>query len=226
MSAVRGVTATIQVTMPKAKLKPSLAQVKAWLATVVAPMVTALEQELVQLKARDWSFRFYSEDFEYLWPTDRMVALPYHPNLRQFWRYHPKLQVLAEAHDSSLDDLRTKCRTAFRSLMGEKAFITFAETVSPDDTSAARYFAEYVINGLQDLGARNVLRDRWSANRDAFLSLRNANTVAPQEAELQRVGSKFARAAGELFSQLDHQQQVLADEHGLPPIAPSDLAAS
>src|SRR5512141_726074 len=98
----------------KTSKRPSGAQVRAWLTTVIAPMAVALEIESDRAEERSWSFRGRRRrDFEFLLPTQMIVARPYLPNLEQMQRYDPTFADLVRKHDGSLDDLRKACQAAY-----------------------------------------------------------------------------------------------------------------
>src|SRR5262249_50070654 len=102
--------------------RPSKDQVKAWLATVVAPMVSALHVEVERLSIGNWSFRADLEDFDALWLTSKMVSAHFAPNVEQFFRYHPDILHGARNHDVDIEGLRAACRTAYQRLLDNNRF--------------------------------------------------------------------------------------------------------
>ncbi len=72
------------------KRRPTERQVAAWLRTVIGPIADALAVEAQRARPRDWSFRAGSRETEFFWRVERMVATPFHPNLRHLWRFQPE----------------------------------------------------------------------------------------------------------------------------------------
>lgn len=68
------------------KRKPTRDQIRIWLATVLRPMLSALDVELESMSRQNWSFRCDSQDFEYLWSTAMMVGAPNRANEEQVFR--------------------------------------------------------------------------------------------------------------------------------------------
>jgi hypothetical protein len=82
------------------KKHPSKEQVRAWLGTVIGPMTDALSVEIDRLSTQSLSFRAGLRDFEFLWPTDKMVAAPFLQNRLQYFRTAPAIQRNCGRHDA------------------------------------------------------------------------------------------------------------------------------
>jgi len=206
--------------MSKTKRKPSREQIRVWLSTVLSPMLRALDIELDFVERRNWSFRCDSQDFEYLWPTAMMVAMPHHANAEQMFRYYPTLRAKAESHDRALDALRDACRAAYAKLIDAPSFLTLpvADNARPEDR---KYFAEYVINGLRDLLPHYSFADFWKAHGGEYLHLRMEPSLAPSFQLLEERGHLFRRELVPLREAVKALQQRSADEAGVAPVDPS-----
>lgn len=200
-----------------APLQPSRDTVRAWLATVIAPISTALRTEIQQLRWA-WSFRCGSQGFEYLWPIQVMVPTAYHPNLVQFFRHNPELKANADRHDQVMAALLGAYREAFDRLFWNEEFVQLASNVEKASHDRA-YLAEYVVNGIRDLESRYGFADVWRVKGSAFLALRDLSPLRDSFAELERRRVAFAPEPAALLGQFERVQQELADAFQLPPIA-------
>ena len=203
------------------KSRASKEQVRAWLTTVIAPLTRALAIEQHRVAASNWSFRCHTQDFELLWPINRMVAVPYLPNLEQLFRHRRELKQLADAHDRALDDLRSAAKNAYDQLTRNDRFRALASSTSVPEPDH-RSFAEYVVNGLRDLASYYTFSDVWSREGVRFLSLRDAPALASEFRALESRGQDFAKVVNAFLSAVSALQIELADAYKLPPVDPVD----
>ena len=208
----------------KRTTKPSKDQVRVWLTTVIGPLASALGIEHERASSHNWSFRADVQDFEFLWPTRKMVSVQYQANLDQFLRYARDARDLAETHDRALDALRDLARRAFTHLVTSTAFRAVAVEARIEE-SDWKYIAEYVINGSSELPSYYVLHERWNHTRGQFLALRATPSLAPHFAELRRAGEEFESTVATLMDEVRRLQASLADSYKLPPVEPVDSHA-
>lgn len=199
--------------------RPSKEQVKVWLSTVVAPLVGALRVETERAAQGGWSFRSTTQDFEFLWPTDRVVSEFYRANLEQFWRYHPAMRRVAAKHDEALTKLRQACRNAFERLTQSEDFGRLAAATGsrPEEW---QFFAQYVVNGVRDLDSYVSSAELWRQKGAEFLALRERPALAESFQAVSETGSAFHIHARSLLRELEKAQRDLADEFQLPPVDP------
>lgn len=198
--------------------QPSVAQVQAWLSTVIRPIAAAVEIEREFASKGNWTFRSYTQSFEYLRPVAKMVSTFFHANLRQLWRYDDSFKGACESHDRSLDELRNAARAAYRSLSDDPDFRALAAPIPQDDHD---YLAEYVINGLREIAASYRHADFWKNSSVRFHALRQSPRLVPAFAALDNAGATFARAADVLFAMTIGLQDRLSDDFKLPPVDPN-----
>ncbi len=203
---------------PKRKRSPD--QIRIWLATVLSPMLRALDVELEFVKRRNWSFRCDSQDFEYLWPTTMMIAVPHHANAEQVFRYYPSVRTNAASHDRALAALRDSCRAAYEKLTRSASFSRLP-VPSDEGPDARKYFAEYTINGLRDLLSYYSLHDFWKARGDEYLNLRSDPSLAPSFKSLETLGNSLRKEVVALRKSVKQLQEGIADEAGLAPVDPA-----
>ena len=147
-------------TKTNTKRRPTREQIRVWLATVLSPMLRALDVELEFVSRGNWSFRCESQEFEYLEPTAMMVGFPHRANAEQVFRYFPSLHKSTGAHDDALGELRATCQAAYEALLASPQFQSLP--VPPESREENRkYFAEYVVNGSRDLPGHYTFADFW-----------------------------------------------------------------
>lgn len=204
------------------KTRPSKEQVRAWLTTVIAPTASALSVEGERVKRGNWSFRCETQDFEYLWPVVKMIAVPYLPNLEQLLRYRKDLGSLVDAHDGALADLLTAARNVYRKLLQSERFRKLAASISVAE-SDRKYLAEYVVNGIRDLPSHYVHYEIWVREGGRFLDLREAPGLAAEISGLASAGRAFATRVEAFRESVSVLQVDLADKYKLPPVDPTDI---
>jgi hypothetical protein len=208
--------------MGKAAIKkkhPSKEQVKAWLGTVIGPMTDALSVEIDRLATQSLSFRVGLRDFEFLWPTARMVAAPFLQNRLQYFRTAPTIERDSERHDDELTSLRNDCTKAFDVLSGLSAFIQLVEANAVEPMYRP-YLAEHIVNGVSDLPQDYVHHKLWTTHGQELLSLRDSAELKVHFARIRKHSASLYKIAKELHAELQEQQLDLADEFGLPAVDP------
>ena len=183
-------------------------------------MLNSLSVEVHYVEQRNWSFRCYSQDFEYLCPIAMMVAAPNRANLEQMFRYYPSLRTEAVSHDRALATLREACRTVYEKLLNSPRFQALP-VPSDGGADARRYFAEYVINGHRDLPSYFSLAEFWKTNGVEYLELRSDPSLTQSFKSLDTHGNSFKLALLTLTTNVEQLQQRIADEAGLAPTDPS-----
>ena len=201
----------------KSKRKPTREQIRVWLATVLSPMLRALDIELSFLSQGNWSFRCEIQDFEYLWPTAMMVGFPHRANTEQVFRYYPSLNDKATAHDNALTILRDKCRALYNVLLQSAQFrgLPMPPQARPEDR---RYFAEYVINGVRDLPSHYAFSEFWKEAAAQYLKLHSDPAMRSSFDSLTAAGKSLEIDASTLRQEIKRLQERLADSAGLPPV--------
>lgn len=212
--------------MPKktdVRRTPTKDQVSAWLSTVLTPLRNSLTIELHFTTRGSWSFRYETQDFEYLSPISKMIAAPYSANLEQVFRYYPSLQAEAALHDNTLDALRQACRTAYEKVTRSPGFQNLPVPIDPVGPDSRRYLAEYVINRYRDLPSHYILADFWRTHGTQYLSLRRDPTLTKWFKSIDERGFSFRRALVRLSKNIRRLQERIADEAGLPPSGPATV---
>jgi hypothetical protein len=208
-------------TTRRQKYRPSKDQVRAWLTTVVAPLARALAVEQHRAASGNRSFRCDTQDFEFLWPIDKMIAVSYAPNLQQLFRYRSDVKALADGHDHALNNLRARARDAYSRLVQNEGFRMLASS-TPASEHEQKYLAEYVVNGLRDLLSYYQFHELWSREGGKFLALREDPTLASEFRSFEASGREFSNSVTALLRIVGALQIELADSYKLPPVEPVD----
>lgn len=208
-------------TSRRRKARPSKDQVRVWLTTVIAPLGSALAVEKQRVTSSNWSFRCETQDFEFLWPTAKMVAVPYLANLEQLLRYRTGLKKLAVAHDAALATLRTAATRAYERVMQDARFRQLAAS-NALEVGDSRYAAEYIVNGVRDLASHFVHQEMWNREGARFLALRENPALIHEFRSLEASGRDFGASVGAFLSAVNALQTELADTYKLAPVEPSD----
>ena len=203
--------------------RPSKDQVRAWLTTVIAPMASTLAVEESRANQGNWSFRCHTQDFEFLWPIRKMVAVPYLPNLEQLLRYRSDVKELAQRHDRTLDKLRTAARTAYDRILHHELFRTLAASTGVPD-GEHKYLAEYVVNGLRDLAPHYSHHDVWNRHGAQFLGLRDNPALSNEFTALEGAGRSFEKSVKSLLTAVNTLHVQLSDAYKLPPVDQVDAS--
>jgi hypothetical protein len=185
-------------------------------------MASALSMEEERVSRGNWSFRCETQDFEFLWPVDRMIAVPYLPNLKQLLRYRSDLKTLVHAHDSGLASLLTVARRVYERVLQSERFRSLATSISVAE-SDRKYLAEYVVNGMRDLPSHYVHSEMWAREGGKFLDLREAPELVGEVHALASAGRDFAERVDALLRLVTSLQVGLADKYKLPPVDPTDI---
>jgi hypothetical protein len=198
--------------------QPTREQVRAWLSTVLGPMVDALRVEDELLAAGNPSFRAYTHsiDFELLWGSDRMISNRFRPNLEQFYRYYDHVRGAAARHDEALERLRDACAEAFKFVLESPRF---AALCGGRPESERRALAQDVVNGVEEREETNPLASFWKQHASEFLALRSQPELRPSFDRLEQAKAHLQRQVKDLLTRASELQQALADEHGLPPVS-------
>jgi hypothetical protein len=191
----------------------------------VAPLARALAVEQHRAASENWSFRCDTQDFEFLWPIDKMIAVSYAPNLHQLFRYRSDVKALADGHDHALHNLRSRARAAYDRLRRNERFRTLASSTPVSEKVSEpeqKYLAEYVVNGLRDLLSYWGFHEIWSREGGKFLALREDPTLVNEFRSLQASGREFSNSVTALLRIVGALQIDLADSYKLPPVEPVD----
>jgi hypothetical protein len=208
--------------------RPTLAQAKAWLATVIGPMAEALRVEEGWLASGSPSLRVYERDlgFDFLWDSHMMVSRRYEPNMRQLFRHYPDIGAAVVEHDEGVKSLMHACSDALEQLLRSPDFTQrFAQlpSVVPNGFGTGvveqRAVAAAIINGIR-LEDHHFLAPLWNLHADELLALRREPELRPRFEAVETALTVLHTRVQTLLAMISALQDRLAEEHGLAPVDP------
>jgi len=154
-------------------------RVKAWVYTILNPVIDSLRRETDLLKSGNLSWRVHSKRFEYIRPIAELIDVNQQPNLEDFLAEHPTFGERFNQHDSALailekavtdyvegllraSDFREQVRESlddYESRLRE-ANPTYPDLREPRDKTA-EYVAEFLANNSRSLPRHYTLYAFW-----------------------------------------------------------------
>lgn len=162
------------------------ARARAWLQTVVNPLLRTLPIEEDYLKREVWTWRFHLQQCELLQSCRDHVGGLYVENLEDLAARRPELAERMDAHDAKLDDLVRVLAEAERALVGNSEFVKAVEEArashaaqQPADAPWGAFkpdklvplAAQFVLNNVDPELARvsdSTMRNFWFSHHAAL----------------------------------------------------------
>lgn len=199
---------------------------KAWVYTVINPVLEGLRIESAFLSKKNWTFRFRSEDLEFVRPVDVYVEFPSQPNLEDFLESNPDDKQAMAGRDQSREVLREKCRKALAYLSGQEAFRQkvsscwrlftsadqFEEVVNMREEEFHKLVAERIVNNISNLPEYYSDSRFWSRFKDELMQFRMGEIL--QEAD--QAGAQLQRSNDEVSARLRDTRKRLAEKYDVP----------
>lgn len=194
---------------------------KAWVYTVINPVLEGLKIEEAFLGRRNWTFRFRSRELEYIRPVEEYVDFAGKPNLEDFLDSNAADRKSIASRDQDREALREKCQRAFDYLATHAGF---REEVSscveqfgngdelPSGDEFHNLVAERVVNNIQELPAHYGDARFWSRFRDRLMRFRKAGVFE----QADRAGVQLLRSNERLSMMLRATRKRQAEEHDVP----------
>ena len=92
---------------------------KAWIYSVINPLLEGLRIEATFLARENWTFRRYNRELEFIRPARILVGHVSLPNLEDLEKSKPDTQKVIERREAQREKLRDACRAAFDTLAAE-----------------------------------------------------------------------------------------------------------
>lgn len=161
-------------------------RVKAWVYTILNPVIDSLRREVELLKAGNLSWRVHSRRCEYIRPITELIDANHQPNLEDFLAEHPTIGDRFAKHDSALASVE---RSVTEYVQGLLNAFDFQERVSKciDDYESrlrlsnptcpdlrdlpgrvADYVAEFLANNSRSLPRHYTMHVFWKAYSGEF----------------------------------------------------------
>lgn len=210
--------------------------VKAWLRTVINPLLVGLDRELPFLNGGNATWRFQREEFEVVGNYYLNVEPVYLPNFEHFMDLNPDFVVLHTIYMEEREDLRKACLQLQHDLEASNGLrelyrrLTDANSLKKLDTSLSdlfgaypeerhlSYLAELIVNSTPELPSYYVIHPLWNAHRDEFLLLRSSSEVRDpaiaQRKELDGLRDQNIK----ITTELKRVRNILVQSYDIPPV--------
>src|SRR6266567_8554570 len=100
---------------------------KAWVYTVINPVLEELRIESAFLQNKNWTYRFHSGELEFVRPVAAYVEFRSQPNLEDFLESNQEDSRIIAGREQSREALQEKCQEALTYLTSQE---TFRQTVA------------------------------------------------------------------------------------------------
>ena len=218
--------------MSTSQQRPPSNVVRAWIDTILAPMLGGLELSQRFLQARNWTWKYYTGNLEQVRPVRAYVDDQVRWNLRQFEEIYSGSEVLRtlEEYDKSLHLLSQACSSESQTYLEASDFLKTIDRLltaernwdngNGEEHHDREYLLEYLVNNREDLPPYYVLSRFWHENRNHLLDLiRNS----PDLVEAKEVTTAAGEASSEACEKASRSIWTLMNDfsidHGLPIVA-------
>lgn len=192
---------------------PGKERAKAWVYTVINPLREGLQIEAAFLSRKNWTFRSYNEELEFIRPLDSYVDFQCRPNWEDFIASNPTVKQQADTRKQKRERLRKECGAALAHLQSLAAFHKKADeclrrykTESPEaswpgETAGGDQFqqavAERIINNIQEVLPHYVDSEFWAMFREDLMQFRHGavfESVDEAGLELEKINNDLSDA--------------------------------
>ena len=212
----------------KDSLKKGARRVEAWVYTVINPLIEALKVEKSFLKDKNWTWRYYTKNLEFIIPLEKYVDSASFPNFEDFLKANPQMERKRKKHEALREALSENCRIAFSHLLALEAFqdkVKSALSIYARENPAEGYpggavlekdfdkiIAQYIINSIKELSDRYSTSKFWSRFRDEFLQFRTGEVFE----RLDACGEQFENEDERLLTTLENLRSNLCGVYDVP----------
>jgi len=205
---------------------PGKERAKAWIYAVINPLMEGLRIEAAFLARKNWTFRPYNKDLEFVRPLESYIEFQSRPNWEDFIASNPAIKQQADAREQKREQLRKKCEAALGRLDSLAAFRNKAdeclrrykaerpEANWPGEPTREEQFhravAERVINNIQEVLPHYGDSEFWAMFREDLTQSRQGEifeSVDEAGLELEKgnndLSVALAKVREELAAKLD-----------------------
>jgi hypothetical protein len=208
---------------------------KAWIYSVINPLLEGLRIEAMFLARENWTFRRYNRELEFIRPVPILVGHASLPNLEDLANCKPDTKEVIGRREAQREKLRDACRAAFDTLAANPDFqnevsdtLQVMESERPGETTrlvhpAVNFYevmAELVVNkgGVPDHAG---VYPFWSRFKDEFMRFR----TGAEFDNADHAGHELEKCNNSLSNELIQLRGALAEEYDIP-WAPYDEASA
>ena len=208
-------------------IKPGRERCKAWIYSVINPLLDGLRIEASFLARRNWTFRRYNRNLEFIRPMQAFVAYQSRPNWDDLMTSNPPVRASVDEREARREDLRKACNAAFEELIEVQEFQSKVSEylnafVKESGEIAASIFnpkiepyegvAEIIVNNVVELPDHYGPHLFWSRFRDDLIQFRRG----PKFEYADQAGLKLQRSNDDLSAELIRLRSDLAAEYDIP----------
>jgi len=213
--------------------------VRAWLDTVLNPLLRGLDAERNLLVRENWTWRFEQQVLLSLVPVRSFVSFEALDNLEQFLALGPgasrTLGGIMNQHDERLRLLTKACQQLHSGLRESKELQNLYQRMKVEgrvplqvgqnfDSLFGAYrsenhldiLAEDIVNSTGQLPNYFSTAPLWNLYRSELLKIRNVAGVRSRWMDVQRAGRMLESSVQELIDLLRRVRQDLSVKHDLP----------
>jgi hypothetical protein len=213
-------------------------RVKAWIYTILNPVIDSLRRETELLKIGNLSWRAHSRRCEYIRPTSELIDASQQPNLEDFLAEHPAFGDRFVQHDAALASLE---HAATEYVQGLLKASSFQERVNrclenydaqlpfnpayPDlldrRNEVPEYVAEFIVNNSSSLPRHYAMYSFWKEYAKVFQDDFGGFTEAAHD-NLTHKTQELLGISDQLRIDLEALRLTLVREYDIPaaPIEP------
>jgi len=209
-------------------MEPGRERAKAWIYSVINPLLDALKVQSVFLKRRNWTFRFYNGNLEFIRPLDGYINFQSRPNWEDFIASNPSARKRIEDRDRRREELRKACNLAWRHLVDLEEFrqqvLTLLDRFRAEeppsnhrvsglpDGEFHKLVAERIVNDIGNITEDSADFRFWSRFRDDLIQFRRGSSFELME----RAGLDLSERNNEVTEELGRAREELASKLDIP----------
>ncbi len=213
-------------------------RVKAWVYTILNPVIDSLRRETELLKSRNLSWRVHSRRCEYIRPIAELIDASQQPNLEDFLAEHPTFADRFTQHDSALAGLEKATTESVQALLRASNFqeqvnrcVANYEALLPHNPTypdllevrgkIAEYVAEFIANNSRSLPRHYTLYAFWKEYAEGFQQY-SAGFDETKQHDLRGKTQELLAISEQLRVDLEALRLTLVREYDIPaaPIEP------
>jgi len=201
---------------------------KAWIYSVINPLLEALRTQSVFLNRRNWTFRFSSGNLEFIRPLQAYITYQGRPNWEDFIASNPSARERIENRDRQREELRNACNLAWHYLVGSEEFrqkvLMFLDQFRAEEPPANhrvsalpdeefhKLVAERIVNDIGDIPDNYGDYRFWSRFRAELIQFGRG----PCFEQMEQAGLDLSNANDEVAAELARVREELASKLDIP----------
>ena len=208
--------------MDNKKSKKGTRRIEAWIYTVITPIIEALKIEKSFLKDKNWTWRYYTKNLEFILPLEGYVDSASIPNFEDFFNTNLKIERKRKKREDLRAALTENCQIAFKYLTELE---DFRDNVKSSLSMYGEYpggavtekdfhklIAQYIINDTKEMPQHYTTSQFWSKFGNEFLEFRTGEKFE----ELDASGKQLEVEDERFLITLENLRSVLCEKYDIP----------